>query len=361
MLDAEQFTRLHRTYRDTQVLSVYLDIDQHDFAERARWRTSLGNLVSARRQEAADTDAFNRALAHLEPALEPDRNEFKNGRGWAGFATADELIHAGTLPVPMPDLARWEKGLHVAPYVRTLKQDRPVVAAIVDSRRARVLMYRQGGLSEDEDLRADTFIGDLTDVNVAKRPAAHSGVRGKTGTDAAQRILEVERDRLLQRVAEEVTRQAGDHGFVVVGGIQRAAHALRDRLDAVDDTRVTTRPSLNFHMSEADIREVLESAASELSEARQARILERVVEQARSGGLGALGPEATEQALREGRVDTLVVSRGLRRERPDVAARLEGAAFDQGASVVEVARDPGRTLDEEGDGAGALLRYRIRP
>lgn len=360
MLDTDQFTSLHREYRDTPVLSVYLDIDQRDFAERGRWRTSLDNLVSAQREKASDAAAFDRALAHLAPALEPDRNNFKNGRGWAGFATADELILAGTLPTPMPDLARWERGLHVAPYVRTLKQDRSVVAAIVDSRRARVLLYRQGGLSEEDSLRADTFIGDLTDVNVAKRPAAHSGVRGKTGTDAARRILEVERDRLLRRVAEEVTSQAGDRGFVVVGGIERAMHALLDRLDNVDATRVARRPGLNFHMSEAEIRETVEEAASELSSRRQARILEQVVEQARAGGRGTLGPEDTERALEERRVDTLLVSRSLRREQPDLAARLEGAAFDQGASVVEASREAGGVLDREGEGVGALLRFRIR-
>jgi len=360
MLDAERFTELHRTHRDEKVLSVYLDTDQADFAERDRWRTALDNLVSIARESAEDTTAFDRAVAHLGPALEPDSNQFMNGRGWAGFATPDGVIHAGTVPTPMPDLVRWENGLHVAPYVRTRKQSRPVVAVIVDSRRARVLQYVQGGLSEADSLRADTYLGDLTDVNVAKRPAAHSGVRGKTGTDAAQRILEVERNRLLQRVAEEVIDQAGETGFVVVGGNERAMHALLERLDPLDETRVLAEPSLNFDMSGADVRSAVEAAASELSTRSQAETVDRLVDQARADGRGTLGPDDTERALRERRVDTLVVSRRLRQDRPDLADRLGGAAFDQGATVVEAARDAGATLDREGDGVGAILRYRIR-
>lgn len=357
MLDTDSLTKLYRKYRHETVLSIYLDADQRDFAERTRWQRVLKNRTSAARKEAEDPEAFDRALAHLTDELEPEANQFLEGRGWVGFATAGERIHAESLPVPMPNLVRWETGLRVAPYARALVQSRPIVAVLVDSRRARLLHYREGTLSESARLHADTYLGDLTDVTTSKRASAHSGIRGATGTDAAQRFLEVERDRLLARVEDEVRAEAGESGVIVLGGVERAVGALAKRLVPMGEARVTVRPGLSFDMTDAEIRATVEDAASEMTGLRQRRLVERLVDLARANGDACLGDRETERALREGRVDTLVVSDRLRTSQPDRVDHLEGAAFEQSADVIEVAREAATTLDREADGVGALLRY----
>lgn len=361
MLAPNQLVDLYRSHRSDNVLSVYLDTDQHDFAERGKWRIALKNRLSEERAKASDPTAFDEAYAQLAEWLEPDGNGFLTGRGWVGFATPERCIYAEALPVPMPDLVRWEPGLRVAPYARALKQARPVVSVLIDSRHAAVRRYEMGALSDGEKLHADTYIGDLTDVNISKRAHGHSGVRGKTGTDAAQRLLEVERDRLVARVAEEVTAEAGLHGIVVVGGAERAADALRKELDGLGENRLRVESSLNFDMSDAELRDAVERIASEMSARDQQRILERAIDDARSEGDACLGEEETERALIEKRVGTLLVSDRMRQERPDRTDHLEGAAFEQGASVVEMSREAGALLDREAEGVGALLRYRIRP
>lgn len=361
MLAADELADLYRSYRDQKLLSVYLDTDQHDFAQRGKWRLALKNRVAEQREQADDPGGFDRALAHLEEVLTPDDSRFLSGRGWVGFATPEKRLYAEALPVPMPNLVRWEKGLRVAPYARALKQSRPVIAVLVDGRRARLLQYREGALTESGRLHADTYLGDLTDVNVGKWATSYSGRRGKTGTDAAQRFLAVERDRLVSRVADEIRAAAGGSGLVVVGGAARTVDALLNELSDLDGERRRKVAGLSFDLTDAEIREKVESAASEISTDEGRRLLGRLLEGRGPNGDACLGDEDTERALREKRVATLVVTETLRRRRPDRTDHLEGAAWEQGADVVELSRDPGDRLDREGEGVGALLRYRVGP
>ncbi|MDX1646687.1 MAG: hypothetical protein R3304_06050 [Longimicrobiales bacterium] len=360
MLDSEQLVELYRRHRKDSVLSIYLDADQHDFAERGKWRIALKSAVADERAKAHDDERFDQALEHLQHTLDENDGGFLSGRGWVGFATADGLLHSESLPVPMPNLVRWEDGLRVAPYARALKQSRPVVAVVIDSRRARLLRYKVGLLAQRDVLEADTYLGDLTDVHVAKVASTHSGIRGKTGTDAAQNFLDIERDRLVVRVAEEVRKEVGADGLLVVGGAERTVDALKKELGDFAADRREILPSLNFDMSDSDLRKKVEDTASEISQRLQGEILGRVVDEARSEGAGCLGEEDTERALLEGRVDTLLISDSFRERSPDRADHFEGAAFEHGAKVIEVARDAGERLQEAGGGVGALLRYRIR-
>lgn len=360
MLSKDQLETLYRDHREDHVLSVYLDADQHDFAERDKWRVALKNRIAEQRSRAEDPGRLDRAYEHLDEALPSSKSSFLPGRGWVGFATPARRLYAEQLPVPMPNLVRWEKGLRVAPYARALQAGRPVVAVVVDSRRARLLRYGMGSVTNRSELEADTYLGDLTDMHVPKRATGHSGIRGKTGTDAANRYLEVERDRLLSRVAEEVRSQAGEDGMVVIGGVNRAIEALGKALHLPSE-RVTRNPSLGVDSPAEDLCAAVEQAREELSHHREARLADRVVDRARAGGAACLGAEETRGALRDRRVDTLVVTARLRNERPDEVDHAEGTAFEQHASVIEISGDAGSRLDREGGGIGALLRYTVHP
>src|SRR6056297_438380 len=119
-----------------------------------------------------------------------DYSNFMPERGWVGFATTDDVVYADTVPVPMPDLVVCEEGLRVAPYVRALKQERPVVLALADRHHAKVLVYREGDIEEVEEFTAGAEIDDLSDTQTARRSAERSGTRGNA-TDDAQRQVEV--------------------------------------------------------------------------------------------------------------------------------------------------------------------------
>jgi hypothetical protein len=363
MLNRDALADLYRTWRKDRILSVYLDGRAHDFSERKLWRKRMEHAVQDARKVLNGTapdevDAFNQSLRKVEEEL-AGFDQFLPDRGWVAFATPEKVVHSQSIRVPMPDLVRWEDGIRVAPYVRALKQDRLVVVALVDSRRARVFEYRDASLSEVDDLLWDAAGGDdLTSINVSKRATSHSGVRGKTGTDAAQRSLDVETDRLVKRVTDVIVERAGSSGLVVVGGTPEPAGATIQHLPAAVRTRTIERTSEStLEMSDAQVTEMLEGAASELNQRLQSTLLDEVIDLARSGGRGALTPRDVEPALREARVDTLLVSRSFIKGNPDYADKLVGAAFEQSAEVEELSQDGAARLDVEGQGVAARLRY----
>jgi len=364
MLTHDELVDLYRDLRGDKVLSVYLDGKATDFAERTAWRRRLDQQVNEARKSAngegpEEEQRFKKAFKHIEEAL-GKHDSFLPNFGWVGFATDDGLVYGNPVRVPMPDLVRWEDGIRVAPYVRALKQERLVIAILVDSRRARIFEYRNGELGEPENLNAETFLGDLTDINVSKRATNHSGVRGKTGTDAAQKFLEVGSERMQKRLAELLTERAGDEALVVLGGTPEVVAALHSHLPNRVTSRTAVEASLRLEMTDAEVRDAVEATASAVNQRVQGELLDQVMDQARAGGRGALGPESVEKALKEARVDTLLISRNFIRANPDYADHLVGTAFEAQAEVEELSGEGAERLDKEGEGLAARLRYTLK-
>jgi len=360
MLTRDEVIQLYRQHRSDMVLSLYLNAEEHDPAKRRAWRRSLDHVLAPVEHRlgngASGRNGFDAALAHIKKELRR-YDAFLPGRGFAGFATPGALLYAETLPVMMPDLASWEDGLRVAPYVRALKQATPVITVLINSREAQLFRYRQDEFEEIAKLRADMFFGDLSDVNMSKRATTHTGVRGITDADAAHRFGEVGAERLLKSVIESVREHAEADGTVVVGGTNEMTAALVQRLPKSIDGRVHLDGSLAFYMSPADLKRATQAAASAVRARRQERLVDQVVELARAGGRGCLGRQETERALVERRIEVLLISRRLAEEESAFADHCVGAAFEQDAEAEELKGAAADRLESEGGGIGARLRF----
>src|SRR5690606_32251912 len=174
---------------------------------------------------AAERGALQRAAELLADALD-GVDGLLPGRGWVGFATDSQLHYAGSTAAPMPDLVRWEAGPHVTPYVRALKQSRPVTAVVADRRHARILRYQDGQLAEEQVLRSDVTEAEATPAGPSKRASTHSGVRGASRDDAARRTEEVSAQRMLREVVSELTERAREGHLLVVAGVAETTAAL---------------------------------------------------------------------------------------------------------------------------------------
>lgn len=370
MLTRDQIIDLYREQRSENVLSVYIDADQHDPAQRGVWRVRLQQGLEeerrkiengARDQGTGDLEAFEAAKEHIDTAIGVDGDSFLPGRGWVGFATGDGLIHAESINAPLPDLTRWERGVRIAPYLRALKWSRSALVALIDHRRGRLLQCHEGEAETLADLHADTFVGDLTDIGTAKRATDRSGVRGKTATDAAQAILDNAGDRLAGRLAAQITDLADETDVLFVGGEPSVTAELVRQLPSRAAELKQEMEGLHFGMSASQIVKEVEEAMARVADARSKKLLDEAVDQARSGGRGCLGSEDTEAALKERRVQTLLLSERLCEQRPDYADVLIGTALGaNGGRSYVLTRESGEQLDEAGSGVGAILHYRVQ-
>jgi hypothetical protein len=362
MLTLDELRAMRGRTAGRPVLSVYLAAEEHDPAQRTAWRRRLDALLDAARAEAdaAQRGQFDAARARVEDAVAPVTG-FLPGPGWAAFAAPDTLLWHGSLPAPAPDRAAFRSGPLLAPALRSLKQARPVLLALVDERRARVFRYVAGAATETHDLRADPYIDDLSDANTSKRAATHSGVRGATATDAARRTLQIEMGRMLDDVAALVLELAGDDAIVLYGGSTEAAAGLRRRIAERLGDRADEDAGLYLAMPAPAVEAAIERLASRVSVRLQAAAVEEVLEHAGTAGRAVLGRDAAQRAAEAGQVDRLLLSRGFTAAAAEDAERLIGLTLDRGGDVEEVGGAAGALLDERAGGVGARLRYARPP
>lgn len=362
MLTRERLVELFQVLRGRDVLSVYVDADQRDPAQRDAWRVTLEREVSRLRRtleqdRGGDLGGFDSAWALVAGLLRTDEHGSMSKRGWVAFATPDRVWHAGAVPAHMPSSVSWQKGIRAAPYVRALKQQRPVTVVLVDGRRARVFEQVEGVITELQGVLADADLGDLTDVGMRKGSGRSTGVRGATTTDQAQRLREVASERMRKSLADLIDARVGQNGVVVVGGPAEAARKLVAILPRRLHGRVAERPSLHLEMGAAEVREAIRAAAGDLSEHGHGSLVAEVADTTRAGGKGAMGEKDTLAALEAKAVDTLLLSRAFIQAHPRVADDAVGLAFAQGADVEEVSGSAGERLDRDADGIAARLRF----
>lgn len=222
MLTRDDLNRLAQDLRDQQVLSVYVGATGSDIVERRRWRLdlrhSLDDIASWLRDAPhADRELFETLRKRVETRLAAHPADVA-GPGWVGFFTAAGPDYEDTLPVNVPTMAVWSTGASVAPYVRIFRETTPVIVAIVDSKSARVYRYAAGTLAALETLAADLEIELPRHMGRPSPQGFHTGTRGRTGTDAAQDILNHATHELIDRTAVRLSALAGTDGWIVVGG-----------------------------------------------------------------------------------------------------------------------------------------------
>jgi hypothetical protein len=360
MLTRHDLADLSRAHEDELVLSVYIARDGSDPGNRAAWRLRLDGALETIRAEVErecpeDMKAFEEASKSMRLGLDAFGRVLPH-EGWSAFATAKGLFHSEVLPFAPPDLVRWRQGIYAAPYVRTFKSARPVVLALMDRWSARLFRYQDGQLVRASVVETERPSVDATDVAAPSLVSPRSGTRGMTRTDYAQRMLDEESRRQRKHVAEAVLAMAGDAGGVALGGIPKTVAAVRKDLEEKLAGRVVEIPEVSFDSSDADLAAAAAEAASALTRARQARLLETCRQ---TPERGSLGWNRTYRALAAGAVDTLLVSRNLIETSPDDAERLVRLALAQGAEVEEIGDEMGARLWAESDGVAARFRFRV--
>jgi hypothetical protein len=361
MLTHVQLVALHRALSKKRVLSVYLDGSASDPAMQRSWRVQLDhNLLDLRRWLAdsphAEREEFDRCVRWLDGAVAG----FIAGigaPGWAAFITAEGVHEAQALPAPTPTLAVWSTGPSIAPYVRVLKEHRPVVVVVADARKASIYRYQSGKPDRVEVVRAHHVVDRPHHMGTPARQGFHTGTRGSAGRDAAQRSLLQGRTRMLTEAADRAQELAGSDGWILIGGIKRVAARLAERLETHAPHRVTQVSTLDVHATESDIADVAREAASELRDRVDDRRVAEILDLAGAQGLGAVGPADARLALERSCVRDLYVTHRYLEDHASDAEMAIRAALDQDAFVEEVSGPAAERLDRLG-GMAAGLRFR---
>jgi peptide subunit release factor 1 (eRF1) len=316
--------------------------------------------------EPAELEHFEESLRMIRETLEEEKIE----GGIALFSCwALEFLVGYPLSVPTPDLL-W---VGASPYIRPLAelQDEHESFAVV------VMDNRECGLhlvTASEPLQAARVRGDVK--NHVKK--------GGWSQKRYQRRRQNELLHYAKDVADTLDRLVQESGVerVVLLGSQEPLGELEAALPAALAEKVVGRDTAV--QVGGDLEDLLEAAralAEEQERAEEARLAERIRDEYLKGGLAAFGERDVLAALREGRVEALLVTRdarlrGMRCRDCELlaAAKPQQCPGCRSTSVFEVDlvnemvalaaqtsaesefADPTPVLEEAG-GVAALLRY----
>lgn len=360
MLTRDALAKLSDSLRERRVLSIYLDGRVTDPATRLAWRAVLARSLSALRVETSEeapgerTD-LDRCAAFLEQQLASVEGALSTP-GFVAFVTTDGVALAEPLPVAMPNVARWQLGAWISPYLRAQKELRPLILAIVDARMARSYRYALGALSPLERFHAHVQADQPTHMGGPPRSSFHTGTRGATSTDAVDRARQHGTQRMLHELIDHLSEVAASDEWIVVGGAAARAGLVLTMLPPQLRARAVVASGLTPATPASALRRVAREQARRLRQRLDRELVENTLTHAAEHGRGAVGEESTQTPLTLGGVHTLLLSTRFMSDRPEVAEELARTALATGTTIEVVSPPAADRLDRHG-GVGATLRY----
>lgn len=289
------------------VLSVYLNTDPAE-----------GNADTHKRRLRSMIKDINltKDVDNIEKFFEHSYNW--SGRGVAVFScSAKDFFRAYPLAVPVRNLVHISDRPSVKPLASLLDNYGGYGVVLVDKQGARLFFFHMGELREQEGVLGES-------VKRAKHGAGSSTVPGRRGASAASRTV----DEVVDRNMKE-TVDFSIHFFetnrvrrILVGGTEENVKSFTNQLPKAWQSLVMGTFPMSMTASLNEVRSRALELGMQAEAERERRLVDRLEELAAKGG-AVKGLEDTLTAANEGRVQTLVISDGFRKN----AYRCKGTGW----------------------------------
>jgi peptide chain release factor subunit 1 len=353
-------------------VSLYLNLDPSVTPTAGDVATRLNSLVTYLSRHVDDATLVERRKS-LRVDIErirqfvDDQLDRDGAHGVAIFASAgDNLWRTLTIADAVPDIAKVNSELYIAPLVPLVGRSEGAIVAVVSRERGELYRLRGGRLEELAD---------------RSEPAPNQHDQGGWSQARYQRHVEHLVHAHLVRVADELERRVRRSGGpVVMVGTEETRAAFERTLSPEARAAIVGWAAAEAH---AGPPELLAAALPELErwrETEEERTLDRWREEAGRQGRAAAGWEPTLEAASDGRVALLLFSNGVqhaawrcpkcgRVAAHDGSCPLDGTKMEQSEDGLDLAVH--QTLSNGGavravtarrdldpvEGIGALLRY----
>jgi peptide chain release factor subunit 1 len=280
------------------VVSVYLSTDP-----------SEGNADTHKRHLRSMIREIN-----LSKDVEAIERFFEHEYNWSGHGVAvfscspQNYFHAYPLAVPVRNLIHISDRPSVKPLVALMDNYGGYGVVLVDKQGARLFFSHMGQLREQEGVLGET-------VKRAKHGVGASAVPGRRGPNTASRSVDEVVDRNMKESAEFAVHFFEENHVrrILIGGTEENVNQFRSLLPKAWQSLVMG----TFHMSMTSSHNEVLARAMELGmhavQEREHRLVERMITAAAKNSGGVTGLEATIDAANNGRIQTLILSEGFRK------------------------------------------------
>jgi hypothetical protein len=278
---------------DAPVLSLYLQLSPDRRAAGA-WRTAFSSLSAAALRPIADRHkrkAVTDELDRISQALEAELPVL--GRGVAFFTCRKlGLWRQIAVSVPLPDDVHVSSSPYLRPLVRTRDEHDRFALALLSQERSRFFVSQIGQVDEVFRVKGQRLRKLLTDRVPRDR------------NDAL--VIEAMKNeaRVLAHVAELVLTQF-EGRYLLIAGAPELRAAVTQHLPIAVQQQLGGEFSADIHAPPAEVAKAAEPAQRAIEEREEVATVQRLLDA--GPDLSAWGEQPTLDALREGRVATLVI------------------------------------------------------
>jgi peptide subunit release factor 1 (eRF1) len=304
------------TRGEDHVLSLYLRVDpaiQDNQAATPAWKIYAKNALKEIDEQVSEEDRAVWKDIHDRAENYLRRIHEVSSKGLVLFYGPD-FDEAYNLPVPPLENSVHFGRLMAAPLLWLLDEYEPYLVVLVDSEEAQFLKTYLGEIDREEAMASDRFLFDFHEKTIMPRPrGTQSDVGGQVTAGSHRDEFADKMDEYIAKFHRDVAERVGDMlkgtgaKRVVLGGIERAAHAVYDHLhESVRGSVVGVLP-IPLQESDHQVMKRMLPAALDFERKHEKALIDEVTGLAKSGGRGALGREAIEAALKMGQVELLIV------------------------------------------------------
>lgn len=297
MLTQDEMRELLSYTSESPMLSVYLNTDPamgNAEAYKLRLRTMLKNI-----ELTEDTEAILSFVDH----------EYDwSGRSLAIFScAADDFFRAYSLVIPTRDRVRTAHAPHVKPLADLLDNYGGYAVALVDKQGARLFYYHMGELLEQEGVMGEA-------VRRTKRGGASQLTGRRGGTAGQTNYAEEVAERNMKDAAEFAGHFFNEHRVrrIILAGTDDNVSLFRTLLPKTWQSLVVGTFPMSMTASKIEVSEKALEIIKAEDLRRESDLVHKIVTAAAKGREGTVGLEDTLAAVKDGRVNTLVVEDGYR-------------------------------------------------
>jgi len=341
-------------------LTLYLNVDnaaEENQALQPAWKIWLKDTLRGMAEQNR-ADGSKEAWKQINQQVESYFEHYQPQSKSLVFFASPAFQRTIELPLSFENQAFYGKP-SVAPLLWALDEYEPYLIVLVDQEKARFFISQLGSTEFEDALEIDIDDYDWGEFTTMANPAPGGGagsVHGGSGKDDFAAMIGEHRNRFYRTVVEQMQKVADRYEArrIILGGSEEAAHALKGFMNETLAQRVIGVLPIPMRSTTQQIIEIALPHALEYERQEEMTLVNQVIDFAKSGGRGALGPKAVMEALDMQRVELLIMPYPM--EDTDLAAELPLRAFASGGSVELVHGEAADRLKQEG-GIAARLYY----
>lgn len=282
---------------DTPVLSVYLntDLSQGNAEVHKLYLRSMLREIDLHE----DVEAVNRYFDH-------EHNW--SGRSVVVFScAAQKYLRAFSLAVPVRSRVRVGEQPHVKPLADLLDSYGGYGVVLVDKQGARLFHFHLGELREQEGILGES-------VRRTKRGGGSQAAGRRGGTAGQTAYVEEVTERNIKEAVGFAIHFFTENSVrrILIGGTEDTVAMFRNLLPKSWQSLVVGTFSIGMTASHNEVLDRAMQVGLQAERSREARLVDVLMTNAAKGRGGVINLDDTFGAIREGRVQTLVIREGYR-------------------------------------------------